>query len=51
MPGQLPQHGTRLSDVTTRPQDGRVTRAADIEDFWPSRRGHAYDEMCRRSSP
>ena len=19
----------------------------DLEEFWPSRRGHAYDELCR----
>jgi hypothetical protein len=22
--------------------------ATDLERFWPSRRGHAFDEFCRR---
>jgi hypothetical protein len=28
---------------------GASTRnaAADLERFWPSRRGHAFDELCR----
>jgi hypothetical protein len=28
---------------------GASTRnaAADLERFWPSRRGHAFDEFCR----
>jgi len=30
-------------------RDGASTRnaAADLERFWPSRRGHAFDEFCR----
>lgn len=23
------------------------TLRPDLEEFWPSRRGHAYDELCR----
>ncbi len=35
-----------------RSAPGPRTRTAgelcpDLEEFWPSRRGHAYDEFCR----
>jgi len=40
LPSMLPTSGGR---------HGASTRnaAADLERFWPSRRGHAYDEFCR----
>jgi hypothetical protein len=25
----------------------RPLRISDLELFWPSRRGHAFDELCR----
>jgi hypothetical protein len=33
--------GLRQGDVAT------ALRVADLEEFWPSRRGHAFDEFCR----
>lgn len=33
--------GLRHGDVAT------ALRVADLEEFWPSRRGHAFDEFCR----
>jgi hypothetical protein len=34
---------------TSRGDSGASTRnaAVDLEWFWPSRRGHAFDEFCR----
>jgi hypothetical protein len=30
------------------PDDASIRNAAaDLERFWPSRRGHAFDEFCR----
>jgi hypothetical protein len=29
------------------PANHVANRAADLERFWPSRRGHAFDEFCR----
>ena len=31
---------------TARPVDGRA-RTVVLEDFWPTRRSHAFDEFCR----
>jgi hypothetical protein len=39
LPSLLPTGGDR--DASTR------NAAADLERFWPSRRGHAFDEFCR----
>jgi hypothetical protein len=36
--------------VTSTPVAARISRAllaCDLEWFWPSRRGHAFDELCR----
>jgi hypothetical protein len=36
--------------VTVTPLDAHSARASlacDLEWFWPSRRGHAFDELCR----
>lgn len=30
-----------------RPVDATGGLRPDLEEFWPSRRGHAYDEFCR----
>ncbi|MBL8925451.1 MAG: hypothetical protein JNM77_04335 [Pseudonocardia sp.] len=43
---------TTLPSAAPTPSGGRAdasTRnaAADLERFWPSRRGHAFDEFCR----
>ncbi|HEX5810552.1 MAG TPA: hypothetical protein VFY38_00485 [Pseudonocardia sp.] len=43
---------TTLPSAAPTPSGGRggaSTRnaAADLERFWPSRRGHAFDEFCR----
>ena len=27
--------------------NGSVVPSHDLEEFWPSRRTHAYDEFCR----
>jgi hypothetical protein len=35
--------------TTAPPQEPcrSVFGVRDLEEFWPSRRGHAYDEFCR----
>jgi hypothetical protein len=38
-PFAVPSHG--CAGASTR------NAAADLERFWPSRRGHAFDEFCR----
>jgi hypothetical protein len=52
-------HDERVTPTPLRPQPGRpgIRDAAeasnsnvltsDLERFWPSRRGHAFDELCR----
>jgi len=39
-----------MDGVTPTAPDAQIAReslACDLEWFWPSRRGHAFDELCR----
>lgn len=39
---------TERSRSRSGPRDAMsVNLSPDLERFWPSRRGHAYDEFCR----
>jgi hypothetical protein len=57
VPRRSTTHDEVVSTIATAPEPGgSIPRAAltgnlrpDLEWFWPSRRGHAYDEFCRSS--
>lgn len=42
MSAATPHPGLPAGVVALRP-----LRPSDLETFWPSRRGHAFDELCR----
>jgi hypothetical protein len=35
------------ADVRPVTDASKPERGTDLEEFWPSRRGHAFDEFCR----
>ena len=55
VPDRGASHDGAVTGTVTEQEPPRSGRAAamtgnlrpDLERFWPSRRGHAYDEFCR----
>jgi hypothetical protein len=47
--GPIPTRGRSVVPRPAKTHDGQVNNAlcCDLERFWPSRRGHAFDEFCR----
>ena len=58
--GQRPQRGSTIASGRRTAHDGGMQSTPlrddaiavgaarfDLEEFWPSRRSHAYDEFCR----
>ncbi|MCW0213670.1 MAG: hypothetical protein OJJ54_09935 [Pseudonocardia sp.] len=43
LPPRLARPGSRRAEAFAV----SPLRASDLELFWPSRRGHAFDEFCR----
>lgn len=45
--GGFPAIGHLVVPAGSAPHDGVMTPRRDLEPFWPSRRMHAFDELCR----
>ncbi len=48
VPDRPTTHDGVVTTTAHPPEPGcSGTGTRDLEEFWPSRRGHAYDEFCR----